>query len=241
MPDLSDARLDALLRDSTMAVPYPAAPSLRTGVVAAIERGLPAGRVGAQPAPWPRRIAFSVAAVVLALALSVLALPGARTAVAEFFGIVEGQRIEILPTPEVATPASTSATSTPGPTFTAPPTPTATPFALSEVAQPATLDESRITLGFEPGVPREAGKPEAVYLLEWGRQPLLVLQYEDFDLRHAGQASSARASPPTPPSSSRSSQGSRAGGSSAPATRPRSSMTTVARCSDRGAPSIATL
>ena len=116
-------------------------------------------------------------AEVLALAL---ALPDGRQAVAEFFGLVEGERIErIAPTPTPALAPAGSGGTAGAPARTPAPTPTVHP---SEYAERVTLDEARAALGFEPALPPGEGTADGVYLAVWGRQPLLILEYPRFDL-----------------------------------------------------------
>lgn len=134
----------------------------------------------------PRCVAFAAVALLVAAVLVVLSVPGTRTAVAEFFGLVEGYRIERVPA--VASPTMGSASSTPAPT------PTAT--LLRDVAQQVTLQEAVRRVGFEPALPAVvAGLEPAVYVLDTGfgasQVATTILRYPTFDLwqaRIAGRA-----------------------------------------------------
>lgn len=193
---LTERRIDELLEEAGAAVEYPATPHLGGSVLAAV------ASEQAPRATWPtRRLALAAAAVaVLALVVS-LALPPSRAAIGEFFGLVEGERIEratptpppkLAPTAEAApaavvTPlASTRATSTvtPSPTRTSAPTATP-PSRLEDVGESTTLGEAEAAAGFEARLPRGAGEPVAVYLVRYEKFPVIVLQYRDFDLWQA--------------------------------------------------------
>jgi hypothetical protein len=162
MDDLTfEARV---LRPLAARTAYPAAPQLRARVLAAV--------ADAAPAPAPRLLPMRRAAIVLAAVLvllvgvaAALALPGSRSAIADFFGI-EGSRIEILPTPP------------PGVT----PTPFPTPAGIESYATPASLDAAARAAGFTPALPARDGDPRAVYLVDYGEPPPVVLDYDRFDL-----------------------------------------------------------
>ncbi len=106
---VSDAQLESVLTDLGGHLAYPPTPNLARAVGA---------RLRAEPAPpwwsrisllWGRReLAFALAALVLALAAGLAAVPSVRTAVAERLGL---RGIEIKPVPTLS----------PVPTFTAPP------------------------------------------------------------------------------------------------------------------------
>ena len=142
-------------------VNYAATPNLGSAVVAAVSREPIAAR---RARGWTPRFA---AAVVLALFLVVatISIPSARTAVGEFFGLVEGERIEVLPAPSPGT----------APTLL----PTAAP--IESLGSPFTFRELATAIGFEPTLVNDE-PPEAVYLVDYEGVMVAVLQYEDFDL-----------------------------------------------------------
>jgi hypothetical protein len=115
------------------------------------------------PAPFGIAAAAAVAAVVV-IAGAALAVPGSRSAIAEFFGI-EGSRIERLPAP--------------------PPGATATPLPRAEdirgVATPLTLSDVPAFGGVDPALPDGYGEPSAIYGFDFAIQ-FIVLQYPEFDL-----------------------------------------------------------
>jgi hypothetical protein len=140
---------------------YPAARPMRASVLAAITDDRRQQDAGTHRRP----LAFAVTAVVAAAMLVLLALPGPRGAVADFFGI-RGSKIEILPTP------------VPGVT----PTPLPTPAGIRWIATPTSLDGAQSASGFAPMLPPGHGTPDGVYLVDYGDRPVVVLEYEQFDL-----------------------------------------------------------
>ena len=185
---LTEQRLDELLAEASVAVEYPATPDLGSSVLAAIGREVP-------PTTSRRmqRLAMAAAAVVVLAILGSLAAPPTRTAIGEFFGLVEGERIERLPTatraPTVTQPAaiapSVSATATATATTTDP-TP---PSTLDGIGKPTTLVEAEEATGFEAPLPAAAGEPVAVWLVRYEDFPVIVLEYEQFDLWQASGTS----------------------------------------------------
>lgn len=152
-----EARLDELARPTR----YPTMPDLRAAVVAVIEDE----PVARRPARGSRP-RFAVAAMLAFLVLvATIAIPSTRTAVGEFFGLVEGERIEVLPTP------------LPGVSPT--PLPTAAP--IESFGSPFTLEEVTRAIGFEPALPDNESL-QAVYLVDYEGVAVAVLQYDDFDL-----------------------------------------------------------
>jgi hypothetical protein len=139
---------------------YPPTPDVRGRVLELVARPERRRR-------WHLRPALALAAAAaLAIAMAVpLAVPASRSAVAQFFG-VSRSKVEILPTPA------------PGVT----PTPLPTPAGITFSATPTTLDGARTASGFAPALPPQAGAPVAVYLVDYGRPPAVVLQYPQFDL-----------------------------------------------------------
>lgn len=156
-----DGRWEAHLDEVAAAVDYPVTPDLGQSVLAAIE-GEPASR---RPAlGWAPRFAVAAALAVLFL-VATIAVPSARTAVGEFFGLVEGERIEVLPTP------------LPGVSPTA--LPTAAP--IESFGTPFTLEAVATAVGFEPAF-ADGQPPDAVYLVDYEGVAVAVLQYTDYDL-----------------------------------------------------------
>jgi hypothetical protein len=156
-----DTRWAAELDEAGRAVAFPATPEFTSNVLAAVRRepARPRSALG-----WAPR--FAVAAVLALLVLTAtIAIPSARTAVGEFFGLVEGERIEVLPTPR------------PGASATVLPTPP----PLASLGAPFTLDEIAGIVGFEPAL---AGgeAPDAVFLVDYEGTSIAVLQYEEYDL-----------------------------------------------------------
>lgn len=153
---------EQLLAEVAAAIEWPPTPELRTRVVAAIATRPAARR------PWARPALVFAAAAALALAL-LLAVEPARTSVAEFFGLVEGDRIEFLPTPA------------PGVSPTALPT----PIGIEETGVPSSLEALARRTGFEHALPEGAGDLEGVYLVGYNGFAVGVLQYERLDLWQA--------------------------------------------------------
>ena len=160
------AMIEVQLHQAAREVVWPATPDLRGSVLSRLDHPRARGRV------LPRRALGAALAVVVLLVIAVLANPSTRTAVAEFFGLVEGYRIEIVPT--ITAPAGPSAApSTPTPSGRA-----AVPLGF---ASQTTLEAAASTVGFAPALP--AGEPEpVVYLARFGEQTFVILQYPSFDL-----------------------------------------------------------
>ena len=146
------------------AVAYPDTPDLAAGVLNAVrsEPSAPRPALG-----WTPRFAVAAALALLVLTATI-AIPSARTAVGEFFGLVEGERIEVLPTPS------------PG----ASPTALPTPAPLASLGAPFTLEELEAAVGFAPALPNGEA-PNAVYLVDYDGVLVAVLQYDDYDVWQA--------------------------------------------------------
>lgn len=183
----------SLLAEAATAAVYPATPDLRDRIVAAVGARAP-GRARRWP-PFTVNVRLAAAVAVLALALvALLAVPASRDAVAEFFGLVPGQRFEQLPLPpEPERPGVTVTPDArpfvlPTPWTASPPaaaTPRPTPVASSpviELAEPSTLAEASQALGYEIVLPRGQGEPLEVFLIDLIGQGAAVLRYERFDL-----------------------------------------------------------
>ena len=121
-----------MLEELARAVTYPAAPDLRAAVLSRITvaKPLPAKRPGA----WGLA-AGALAVLVIAFLATLTVSRDARDAVADFLGLaVEGERIEILPTP------AGGQTATPFPT----------PVRLEQIAERVTRAQAVQRAGFEP-------------------------------------------------------------------------------------------
>lgn len=174
-----EVRWERELDTLTAAVEYPATPAIGPRVMAAVVAQPTAPRPALR---WTPRFAVA-AALTLLVVLATLAVPSTRTAVGEFFGLVEGERIEVLPTlpPEVA------------------PTVLPTPPPLESLGTPFTLEELTAAAGFEPVRPNDA-EPNALYLVDFDGVPIAVLQYDDYDLwqtRETGFGYFSKGVPPT--------------------------------------------
>ena len=130
-----DERFEAQVRALARALPYPPTPDL-------------ARRMRTTPAPARpiRRLAWVI--VLLAILVSLLAVPPVRAALIEFFQI-GGVRIYLAPTP---TATRSPSTGTPAPTVTPRPTPTFLPSLLN-LAGETTLEEAEAKAGFTLLVP----------------------------------------------------------------------------------------
>lgn len=150
-----DLRVTALLAASARELAYPPTPSVAAHVLAT----LAAERRAPRDVGGPR---LRGAALGAALALAtVLALPGTRTAVAEFFGLVAGERIE-----------RDSATTVPSGAALRP----------DDFARPSTLSEAAAALGTAVPLPAGQAAPEGVFVVAYEGHQLVILQYAAFDL-----------------------------------------------------------
>ncbi|MEX2229374.1 MAG: hypothetical protein WEB13_07020 [Dehalococcoidia bacterium] len=163
MTDADRARVERLLAEAARGAAYPPPPALRARVLASLaaERA----RAGGRPAVARgrrRTVLTAVAALVAAFALAaVAAIPPARTAVAEFFGLVAGERIER----GAVVPSNLPAPARP-----------------DQFARPAGLTEAAAALGAEVPLPADYGTPEGIFIVAYGGHPLVILQYPTFDL-----------------------------------------------------------
>ena len=162
---MTEARWEeALLEAGALATVYPPAPDL----VATVLSHLPAASLAAHGTRRTAlRLSFALAALVLAVAGVLVASRQAREAVADFLGLaVEGERIELLPTPRAGI------------------TPTAlpSPRPLAEVATPTTRDAVRARLGFEPIEPAGLTQTPTYYFAAYLGVPIVILHFERFDL-----------------------------------------------------------
>lgn len=150
--------LDELARSFS----YPPTPDVTGRVVAELSAGTPA----AAPGVWRLRVTTAVLALLGFVVATLAVSSEARDAVADFLGLaVEGERIEVLPTPIAGLPTQFPA-----------------PVDIAERARAVTFDEAQEVAGSElVGV--TGGDPLAVYVLEPANAPVVViLRYEGFDL-----------------------------------------------------------
>jgi hypothetical protein len=161
---MTERDVELLLQRTAASMVYPPTPQLRARIVGEITR--PPGTV-AQPRRRPA-LAFATIAVVLAAfaAMIALAVPGSRSAIADFFGI-ERSKIERLPTPAVS------------------PTPFPPGGELPADARPASVEEATTALGFSPASPSFLGELEAIYLLRYAGEQVAILRYADLDVWQA--------------------------------------------------------
>ncbi len=156
---------EAMLSRLAEGLTYPATPGIAAAVRARLADG-PRAVAGRRRA-WVPVVAGAVGALLLASALALVVSRDVREAVADFLGLaVPGEEIHLLPTPA------------PGVT----PTPFPTPRSLQSYATPTTLDSAARRLGYAALLPPGEGTPEGVYIVDYQGAPVLVLQYERFDL-----------------------------------------------------------
>jgi hypothetical protein len=154
---VSDAVLEAALRDVGRHLAWPPTPDLAPAVRLQVERG-------AEVAPLPRRhvrrgLILAAAALFVVLAGTLALSPGLRAAILRFVTL-PGVTIEV---DETAPPEMT------------PPAVDAEPFLGRRVA----LDEARREVSFPVGIPKALGEPDEVYLLGGGARALVTLAYRD--------------------------------------------------------------
>jgi hypothetical protein len=192
---LLEGRWERFLDGEAAAVAYPATPELRSAVLSAVAVGERAGGGWRDARGWaPRRVALATAAVLVALAAT-LAWPSSRTAVGEFLGLVEGERIEVVPatatpavtatgtgTSEVGAGAAGTSEAGAGPSVTPWPTPTRHPLAT--FGDPVSFGEVERALRFVPALV-DGELPVSVYLLDYESTQVVVLSYPEFDLWQA--------------------------------------------------------
>ena len=149
--------LDELLRADAAASQYPATPRF-ANPAAGVERTWGRRFV-------PRRFGVAIAALLIAVAV-LLALPDTRSAIADFLGLrVQGERIEILPTP----PAGVTPTALP------------TPQSIETIARPIAKQDIATQMGFTAQLPA-GGEPQAYYALPLGGVRVLILLYPNYVL-----------------------------------------------------------
>lgn len=170
---MHELTFDQDLRAIAARATFPAAPSLRARVLAGIDEPRGARR---RTSRAPYAFAAAAMAIVVAVIAAALAVPGSRTAIADFFG-VEGSEIEVVPSATAFAP----------------------PEDIGATARPASLDEARDALGFALALPPGAGEPVAVYVVRYGTQDVAVARYGEFDLWQARldtDASFGKGAPP---------------------------------------------
>jgi hypothetical protein len=154
---VSDAVLEAALRDVGRHLAWPPTPDLAPAVRLQVERG-------AEVATLPRRhvrrgLVLAAAALFVVLAGTLALSPGLRAAILRFFTL-PGVTIEV---DETAPPGDPS------------PDVGVEPFLGRRVA----LDEARREVLFPVAVPAALGEPDEVYLLGGGARALVTLAYRD--------------------------------------------------------------
>lgn len=158
---MSERDLELLLERASASVAYPATPQLRGRVLSAIE-------TEPRVIERPKRPVFAFATIAAAIAafaaMIALAVPGSRSAIAEFFGI-EGSTIERAPTPQPGTTA----------------TPLPTAVSVPPAARQATLAEVEAAIGFMPALV-DGREPERAYVVRYGGDSVGILRYAEFDL-----------------------------------------------------------
>ena len=155
-----EARWEApLLDDLARSVAFPRTPDLWPGVAAKLAAAPPV----AEARPAYRRLVLAGGLAILAASALTLGLwAEAREAVADFLGLaVEGERIEVLPTP------APGATSTPLPS----------PVTLEQTASRISRDDAARRLGFEPVLPASLGEPRAFYAVPVATPPVVVADF----------------------------------------------------------------
>lgn len=148
-------RLEATLRHTADSFSYPPTPD----VAGAVKRRLASEpRAIARPRP---RLAWAMAALVVALTAGLLSVPQVRASLAEFIRIGAVRIFLVPPTP---TPPSTAL---PSPAPGAVSVPTATPLAsVLDLAGETTLENARASAGFPirlPSYPDDLGAPDRVF------------------------------------------------------------------------------
>jgi hypothetical protein len=155
---MSDLPFDRDMSAIAARAAYPATPSLRAGVLTAIDAPQRTMAVHRR-AP----VAFAAGAVAAVVAcVAIVAVPTSRSAVAEFFGI-EGSEVEPLPSS----------------------TPLPPPDDVADKAQLTTVDDANVSLRFELALPEGKGEPGGTYLVRYGTQSVAILRYDEFDLWEA--------------------------------------------------------
>ncbi len=148
--------LERLLEADAAAAAYPATPQF---ALATAEPG--------KRRPQTLRLAAAGVAIAVVAALAVvLALPESREAVADFLGLrVQGEQVEILPTPRAGTT----------------PTPLPTPVPVESIASPITASEAAAAVGFTPEYVEGAGEPR-LYRLPYLGVRVFIAIYPEFTL-----------------------------------------------------------
>ncbi|MGH2677395.1 MAG: hypothetical protein ACRDHB_03400 [Actinomycetota bacterium] len=154
---MTDAVLEAELRDIGRHVAWPPTPDLAPTVRLEVERGPEVAKLPRRPVR--RAVVLAAAALLVVLGGALALSPGLRAAILRFFTL-PGVTIEV---DETAPPEVT------------PPAVDAEPFLGRRVA----LDEARREVSFPVAVPEALGEPDEVYLLGGGERALVTLAYHD--------------------------------------------------------------
>lgn len=160
-----EGMLDGLAR--TMV--FPATPDMRVAVLGRLAEAPRARR------PAFGRLALAVVAVLAVVSAAVvLTSRDAREAVADFLGLsVQGERIEILPTPRAGTTA----------------TPFPSPVTVDQIADRISREEAVRRTGIQPVLPASLREPEAFYGLR-GNFPIVIADYgaiEIWEMAYEGE------------------------------------------------------
>jgi hypothetical protein len=152
---MTDAVLEAALRDVGRHLAWPPTPDLGPAVRLQVERG---AEVATMPRrPVRRAMVLAAAALFVVLAGSLALSPGLRAAILRFFTL-PGVTIEV---DQTAPPKVT------------PPPVDADPFLGRRVP----LDDARREVAFPVSVPEALGDPDEVYLLGGGERALVTVAY----------------------------------------------------------------
>lgn len=170
----SDTDLERRLRTLGRQITFPPTPPLAQSV---------RQRLAAPPAsrsvfrrPAARRFVFALAALVAASVVVLIAVPGARTALAGRLGLpgIEIRQVPSSPRlPVTATPLPATSTAVPGaaPAMTATAEPTVAPTATVQplgdrlhLGQPVALSAAQQQVSFPILLPAQLGPPDAVYV-----------------------------------------------------------------------------
>lgn len=164
---------EGMLEELGRTMVFPASPDLRGAVLAQLSAS---GERG--PAPRTRLVLAGAVAVVLAAAVVITLSREARDAVADFLGLaVEGERIEVLPTP----PAGVTATPFPSPL--------PVQSQLDRFARQVMPDEAAVTLGLPLRLPGSLGEPRAFWAIAGG-PGIVIADYGEvqvWEMRYTGE------------------------------------------------------
>lgn len=171
-PDSMDA-WEAAIRQAAQAFSYPPTPDLTQAVARQVKAGAPILQVPV----LRRRLAFALAAAVLAL-LALLSVPTVR---AQILAVLQIGRVKIFLVEPTPTPTASAqpAHSQPPPL----PSPTATLLpSLLDLDGETTLEQAKASLDFSlrlPTYPEDLGPADHVYLQDLGEPALILVWLDD--------------------------------------------------------------